>query len=234
MDRFQSRGRIVAGIAFDIPGMGYKNPETGKIEGFEPDIARAIAGVLPGAEDEVEFAQVKNERRIPALQDGRVDMVVCQLTITPDRLEQVDFSIPYYVAREGILVRKGSGIRKFDDLIGKRIAVTPASISIRRIRAAFPDAPLVVCALNAGLLEAVEKGEADAASSDLINLMLMRKYAAHPEQFDIIDIGDRFPEKPYGVAVKKGQWAFVAALNGAIESLKQHGEIDRLLHRNID
>lgn len=234
MEDNQLRGQIIAGVAFDIPGMGYKNPKTGEIEGFEPDIARTIAGVLPGVEGEVEFAQVKNERRIPALQDGSVDMVVCQLTITPDRLEQVDFSIPYYVTREGILVRKGSGIRTFEDLKNKRIAVTEASISIRRIRTAFPDAPLVVCALNAGTLEAVEKGEADAASNDLINLTLMRKYAAHPEQFDIIDIGDRFDEKPYGVAVKKGRPAFVAALNTAIERLRSSGEINRLLHANID
>lgn len=234
MEDDQSRGQIIAGVAFDIPGMGYKNPKTGEIEGFEPDIARAVTGNLLGAPDKVDFAQVTNEQRIPALQDGRVDMVLSQLTITPDRLEQVDFSIPYHVTQEGILVRKGSGIRTFDDLMDKRIAVTQASISIRRIRAAFPNAPLVECTLNAGTLDAVEKGEADAASNDLINLMLMRKYAAQPEQFDIIDIGDHFPEKPYGVAVKKGQPAFVAALNGAIESLKRQGEIDRLLHANID
>ena len=181
MEDDQSRGQIIAGVAFDIPGMGYKNPKTGEIEGFEPDIARAVTGNLLGAPNKVDFAQVTNEQRIPALQDGRVDMVLSQLTITPDRLEQVDFSIPYHVTREGILVHKGSGIRTFDDLMDKRIAVTQASISIRRIRAAFPNAPLVECTLNAGTLDAVEKGEADAASNDLINLMLMRKYAAQPE-----------------------------------------------------
>ena len=49
-----------------------------------------------------------------------------------------------------------------------------------------------------------------------------------------IDIGDRFDEKPYGIAVKKGRKALVDLLNEAIESLKASGEIDRLLKANID
>jgi len=233
MDTLQSRGRIVAGIAFDIPGMGYKNPRTGEIEGFEADLARAIAEKLLGARDRVDFVQVTNEQRIPALQHDLVDMVLSQITITPDRAEQVNFSIPYYVTREAILVPKGSSIRSFEDLKGKRIAVTAGSISIRRIRAALPDAKLIVTPLNAGCLEAVAKGEADGASNDLINLTLMRKDSDHPDRFAIIDIGDRFDPKPYGIAVKKGNQSLVDLLNKAVESLKANGEIDTMLDDNI-
>lgn len=106
MDQFQSRGRLIAGVSFDIPGMGYKNPRMGAIEGFEADLARAIAEKLLGASDRVDFVQVKDEERIRALQDSLVDMVVSQLTITSDRAEQVDFTVPYYVTREAILVPK--------------------------------------------------------------------------------------------------------------------------------
>ncbi len=160
--------------------------------------------------------------------------MLSQITITPDRAELVDFSIPYCVTREAILVPKGSDIRGFADLKGKRIAVTAGSISIRRMRAALPDARMVVTSLNVGCLEAVAKGEVDAASNDLVNLVLMRKYSEHPKLYDIIDIGDRFDEKPYGIAVKKGRKSLVDLLNEAIESLKASGEIDRLLKANID
>ncbi len=233
MDTLQSRGRIVAGIAFDIPGMGYKNPRKGEIEGFEADLARAIAEKLLGAPARVDFFQVTNEQRFPALQHDLVDMVLSQITITPDRADQVNFSIPYYVTREAILVPKGSSIRSFEDLKGKRIAVTAGSISIRRMRAALPDAKLIITPLNAGCLEAVAKGEADAASNDLINLTLMRKDSDHPDQYAIIDIGDRFDPKPYGIAVKKGNQSLVDLLNNAVESLKANGEIDRMLDENI-
>ena len=232
---FQKRGKVIAGVSFDIPGMGYKNPRTGLIEGFEADVARAIVEKLLGAPDRIDFYQITDEQRIPALQNDLVDMVLSQLTITPDRAEQVDFSIPYYITREGILVPKGSTIKDFDDLKGKRIAVTEGSISLRRIRASLPSLPgatLVITPLSFGNLEAVAKGEADAASNDMINLTMMERACDRPDLYEIIDIGDRFDEKPFGVAVKKGSHSFVDLLNRAIEALKAAGEIERLLNKN--
>ena len=236
MGTLQPRERIVAGVSFDIPGMGFKNPRTGLIEGFEADVARAVAEKLLGASDRLDFIQVKDSQRIPALQDNLVDMVVSQLTITPDRAEQVDFTIPYYVTGEAILVPTGSSVRRLEDLKGKRIAVTDGSVSIRRMRAVLPSLPgatLVVTPLSAGNVEAVAKGEADAASNDMVNLTMLRKGSAHPENYKIIDIGDRFEPKPFGIAVKKGRRAFLDRLNKAVESLKANGQIDRLLDENI-
>lgn len=234
---FQQRGTIIAGVSFDIPGMGYKNPRTGLIEGFEADLARAIAEKLLGAPDRIDFYQITDEKRIPALQSDLVDMVLSQLTITPDRAEQVDFSIPYYITREGLLVPKGSDIRGSDDLKGKRIAVTEGSISLRRMRASLPslpDATLVITPLSFGNLEAVANGEADAASNDMINLTMMHRASDHPERYEIIDIGDRFDKKPFGVAVKKGNHPFIDLLNRAVEALKAAGEIDRLFNKNLE
>jgi len=233
MDIFLSRDKTVVGVAFDIPGMGYRNPRTGAIEGFEADVARAIVEKLPGAPPCVDFVQVTDEQRIPALQNGLVDMVLSQITITPDRAAQVDFSIPYYVTREAILVLKGSSIERFEDLMDKRIAVTAGSISIRRMEASLPDAKILVEPLNAGCLDAVAKGDADAASNDLINLELMQRRTKHPDRYRVIDLGSRFDAKPYGVAVRKGNQALVSLLNAAIESLRTSGELDRLLNESL-
>lgn len=234
---FQQRGTIIAGVSFDIPGMGYKNARTGLIEGFEADLARAIAEKLLGAPDRIDFYQITDEKRIPALQSDLVDMVLSQLTITPDRAEQVDFSIPYYITREGLLVPKGSDIKGLDDLKGKRIAVTEGSVSLRRMRASLPSLPgatLVITPLSFGNLEAVANGEADAASNDMINLTMMHRASDHPERYEIIDIGDRFDKKPFGVAVKKGNRPFVDLLNRAVEALKAAGDIDRLFNKNLE
>jgi len=234
---FQQRGTIIAGVSFDIPGMGYKNPRTGLIEGFEADLARAIAEKLLGAPDRIDFYQITDEKRIPALQSDLVDMVLSQLTITPDRAEQVDFSIPYYITREGLLVPKGSDIKGLDDLKGKRIAVTEGSVSLRRMRASLPSLPgatLVITPLSFGNLEAVANGEADAASNDMINLTMMHRASDHPERYEIIDIGDRFDTKPFGVAAKKGNRPFVDLLNRAVEALKAAGDIDRLFNKNLE
>jgi polar amino acid transport system substrate-binding protein len=108
MDRFQSNGRLIAGVSFDIPSKGYKNPQSGAIVGFEADLARAVGEKILGSADRVNFFQVMDAERIEDLQEGCVDFVVSQLTITPDRDEQVDFSTPYCVTREGLLVPKGA------------------------------------------------------------------------------------------------------------------------------
>lgn len=233
MDAIQSRGKIIAGVSFDIPGMGFKNPQTGMIEGFEPDLSRAIAANLLGSPDRVEFRPVTDAGRIPLLQSDQLDIVVSQLTITPDREEQVDFSIPYLITREALLVPKGSSIKGFDDLKGKRIAAVVGSVSIRRMRAALPDETLVETPLSYGCLEAVAKGQADAASNDMINLMMLQRSSDNPDHYTIIDIGEHFEQKPFGVAVKKGRRSLVDLLNAAITALKEKGEIDRLLNENI-
>lgn len=177
-----------------------------------------------------------NESRICSwiedLQLDRVDFVASQLTITPDRAQQVDFSIPYCVTREGLLVPNGSAITRFEDLEGKRIAVTDGSVSLRRMRAmlpALPGATLVITPLSAGNLAAIDRGEADVASNDMINLTMLRAGSAYPERYTIIDIGDRFDLKPFGIAVKKGNRTLLGLLNQAIESLNADGAIDRML-----
>jgi putative glutamine transport system substrate-binding protein len=233
MGTFPSKDRIVAGVSFDVPGLGYKDPRTGVIDGFEVDVVRAVAQKLFGGPGHVDFSLVKDNDRIPALQSGRVDVVASQLTITPDREELVDFTVPYFVAREGLLVPEESPIKTFEDLKGRRISVTDGSISMRRMRAGVPDAKLVITTFSSGNLEAVEKGEADAASNDLINLTLMQTASPHPERFRLIDIGDHFDKKPFGIAVKKGNKSLIKSLNDAIEDLKAQGVIDKLMNENI-
>lgn len=236
MERFQSTGRLIAGVSFDIPGMGYKNPATGAIEGFEADLARAMGEKILGSADRVDFFQVTDAERIPDLQTGKADFVVSQLTITPDRAAAVDFSVPYYVTREALLVPKGSPITRFEDLKGKRIAVTDGSVSLRRMTAALPSLPgatLVLTPLSAGNLAAIDKGEADVASNDMVNLTLLKAGSPDPGRYTIIDIGARFDPKPFGMAVKKGDHVLVGLLSEAIEGLKAAGAIDKLLDKAL-
>jgi len=232
MEPLQSLQKLVVGVSFDIPGVGFKNPSTGAIEGFEPDVVRAVAALESSALPPLEFVQAVDQQRIHDLQQGTVDVVVSQLTITPDREELVDFTIPYWITREAILVRKGSGIKCFEDLKGQRIAVTEGSISIRRMTASLPSLPgatLVPTPLSAGNFEAVIRGDADVASNDMINLTSMLSAAADREAYEIIDIGHHFDPKPFGMAVAKGRTDLLEPLNAGIQKLQESSEIQRLL-----
>lgn len=230
------KAELVAGITYDIPGLGYRDPKTGIIYGFEPDLIRAIGEKLFGGPGHIRLMLVLDEDRIEALQEGRVDMVISQFTITPEREEQVDFSIPYYVTGEGLLVHRDSDIKSFEDLKGKRIAVQKGSLSLKRMRGVLPSlegASLVIAPTSSATLEAVKSGNADAASNDIINLMLLRKASTYPNLYRLVDISENFPPKPFGIAVKKGNKELLDQLNIAIEDIKASGEIDRLLDQAI-
>lgn len=228
-----SKDTLTVGAAFDLPGMGYKNPKTGGMEGFEVEIAKAVAGELMGDPTKIEFVQVLPDNRLETLEENRADMVISQLTITPDRAERVDFSIPYYVGREAILVRKGGGIETYEDLKGKRVALAAGSISLRRMRVALTESTLIVTPEEAGGVQAVVKGEADAASNDDVNLHRMHKNLANPDDYEVIDIGDHFDLKPFGIAVKKGNQELVEALNAIVEKLDASGQIAKLEKESI-
>ena len=83
--RYRDGTEAVKGVSFDVPGLGYKDPATGAIDGFEVDVVRAVVDKLTGGTGRIEFALVKDKDRITALQSGRVDLVASQLTIMPDR-----------------------------------------------------------------------------------------------------------------------------------------------------
>ena len=228
------QGTLTAGTAFDLPGMGYHNPKTGEMEGFEVEIARAVAAELLGDPKKIEFVKVAPDNRLETLEDGRADCVISQLTITPDREARVDFSIPYFVGREAILVRKDGGIKGYEDLKGKRVALAAGSISLRRMREHLTESTLIVTPMEAGGVEAVVNGAADAASNDDINLKRMHKHLAQPENYDVIDIGDHFEEKPFGIAVKKGNRDLVEVLNAIIAKLDSSGQIQEFADKSMD
>lgn len=228
-----SNDKVTAGTAFDLPGMGYRNPQTGDMEGFEVEIAKAVAEELLGDRTKIQFVQVLPDNRLETLEENKADLVISQLTITPDRADRVDFSVPYFVGREAILVRKDGGIKTYEDLKGKRVALAAGSISLRRMKVALTESTLIVTPEEAGGVQAVVAGEADAASNDDVNLHRMLKNLADPDAFEVIDIGDHFDLKPFGIAVKKGNQELVNALNAIVEKLDKSGEITRLENESI-
>ncbi|MEM8575005.1 MAG: transporter substrate-binding domain-containing protein [Pseudomonadota bacterium] len=224
------------GVTLDVPGINCEDPGTGEISGFEPDLARAIAAHLPGGPDDLRFVQISANQRITALQVHLVDMVIAQLTVTPRREDKVDFSVPYYVARDAILVPAESGIESFADLAGKRIAVTTESASLQNLRTkllSLPNAILVIAPSTKETSEAVANGEADAAVSNFISLELWQKASAQPDRYRLIGLGNTFRPKPWAIAVSKGDLSLVSRLNEAIEGLELKGEIEPLLDASV-
>ena len=91
IDDIIKKGTIVVGVSTTTPIFGLIGQQ-GEPEGYDPDVARLLAKYL-GVK--VDFVPVTGANRIPQLLSGRVDVLICLFGITPERAQQVWYSIPY-------------------------------------------------------------------------------------------------------------------------------------------
>ena len=110
---------ITWGVKADTRLFGLMSIRTGKIEGFEVDLAKALTKQMLGKNAKAEFVQTTPKTRIPLLKNGNIDAILATMTITPDRKKQVTFSEPYFTAGQSLLVKDNSTIKNVKDLNGK-------------------------------------------------------------------------------------------------------------------
>jgi ABC-type amino acid transport substrate-binding protein len=79
--KIQDRGKLTAGVKYDVPTFGYLNPTTNQLEGFDVDLVKYIANYILGDPNAVEFKQAVSKDRIPFLQGGVVDIIASTMTI---------------------------------------------------------------------------------------------------------------------------------------------------------
>src|SRR5688500_14143132 len=132
----RARKRFVIGVKCDVPPFGYINVK-GENAGFDVEIARWFARYAFGRSNRVAYVCAPTPSREPLLTTNRVDMVISTFTYTRDRDTRIDFSRAYYRATGRLLVKNDSNIRSLNDLAGKTVATTSASIYDRWIRRCF-------------------------------------------------------------------------------------------------
>jgi len=99
MDRIMKKGELVVGTSGTQPPMTAL-AKKGEIIGLDADISRAMASAMG---IKVKFVLMPFAKLLPALESGRVDMILSGMTITPKRNQKVAFVGPYYVSGKGIL-----------------------------------------------------------------------------------------------------------------------------------
>ena len=132
MQRIQRQHYLLAGVDQNTYLFGYFNPHDRRTEGFEIDLLRQIAKAIFGNEDAIRFRAVTPAQRIPAVQDGTVNIVADAVTITCERRREVDFSTVYFSAKQKVLVPSNSSAHSVKDLGGKRVCAATARPRSRR------------------------------------------------------------------------------------------------------
>ncbi|NIF19834.1 transporter substrate-binding domain-containing protein [Pantoea sp. Cy-639] len=199
LETIKARDKLIVGVFTDKPPFGFVD-ESGRYVGFDTDIGRRFAKDLLGDENKVEFVTVEPASRIPFLQSDKVDLILANMTVTPERKEVVDFTNPNLRVAVQALVANGSPVHKLDDLADKTIIVTTGTTADIWLSKTHPDWKLLKFEKNTESLAALANGRGDAYAQD--NLILFSWAKQNPGYRVLPDLlGDEAPIAP---AVKKG------------------------------
>ncbi|QJC50924.1 glutamate ABC transporter substrate-binding protein [Paenibacillus albicereus] len=216
----QDRGKLVVGVKFDTKLFGLKDPGSGEVEGFDIDVARAIAKKILGDETKLELKEVTSKTRIPMVENGEIDLIVATMTITDDRKKQVDFSDVYFNAGQSLLVKKGSSIKSIDDVTkDTKVIGQKGATSIKNIEEKVPGLRVQQYENYQEAFTALKAGKGEVLTTD--NAILFGMSQQDPEY---VVVGGMFTDEPYGIAAKKGNQDLVAAVNETLKEMKDSGD----------
>ncbi len=221
MERLNTAGKVKVGVKYDQPGLGNKNPSTGKPEGFDVEIAKIIAGQLGLSADKIEFVETVSKNREPFIQNGTVDFVVATYSITDKRKKIIDFAGPYYITGQQLLVLKeDDAIKGPDDLKGKKVCSVSGSTPLGKIQSDYKEAQPVAFATYTECVDQLLNKQVDAVTTD--GAILLGYAARNPSKLKVV--GDAFSEEKYGVGLKKDDKALRDFINDAIENAYKNGD----------
>jgi polar amino acid transport system substrate-binding protein len=219
-------GKIRVAIAMGTPLFSYVDDNL-KPTGSDVDTAQLLAQDL-GVK--LEIVQVTNAARVPTLQARRADLVVADLSITPERAQVVDFSVPYAVISLIVGAPRDIKISGYPDLAGKTIGLTRATVNDSITTQLAKGADIKRYEDDATLITSMVTGQIDIFSSTPSNLAEMQKRA--PQR----NLEMKFEQKDFdlGIAIQKNQpalkdwvdqWVRENLKNGKLNAIykKYHG-----------
>ena len=221
-------------IASDIPYPPFESYAEGSntLTGIDADLAKALAKQL-GVE--VQFVDLDADERIPALEEGRVDVIMSAMTITEARRQLINF-IPYFKGGTGILVPAGNptGIRVDYHLCLHTVAVQEGTLQLDQLEALNTDLcageaniRIKTFAQHAQAVAQLRAGGADAVLADYpvaLNEVRLSDGGLEVIDFQILPV-------TYGIGVRKGSGDLKAALTDALATLMKDGRYEDILYR---
>lgn len=205
----------------------YLNTETNEIDGLMIDIAKRVAEET-GAE--IEVIETQFASLIPAVDSDRIDMISAGMLTTDERKEIIDFTIPVYQYGEGLVVPKSqTDITSLEDLKGKTVGVQEGTIFYTGLQE-YKDIKVKGYKSIADMLMELKNGRIDAFLGDypIVKHMLQEN-----TDFDVTVVEDYEPQwvGDVSLGVAKGSEDFLNELNDAIDSIKENGELDKIIKK---
>lgn len=217
---------ITFAVDANYPPMEYIDSGN-RIVGFSIDYFTAVcreSGLT------AEFKQVDWDHIFKGLDQGEYDVVMSSVTITRERRQKMDFTIPYYVVRQSLVVPAASELNNIRQLKDRRVG-TQAGTTATDIVEGIPGAVSSTYESPGEAIAALAKGEVDAVvCEDMVGAAFVSDpaYAGKLKTASVINTPGA--EEIYAAAVRKNNLEVLIALNEGIKAVKAKG-IDGELRR---
>ena len=222
VDEIIKRGKVIVGVNTTTPIFGLVGSD-GQPEGYDPDVARLVGRYL-GVQ--VEFVPVTGANRLPFLLTNRVDMVIALFGITPERAQQIWFSMPYATEAATLVAPASRAVKTVDDLAGLRVGVPRGAMQdlILTPQAAAKKINLMRFDDEATALQALISGQIDVVGTGLLVYRTLNRN----------DPGKNYEVKivlrplHFGIGIRRGQIDLLQWLNTFVYTIKNNGELDAI------
>lgn len=226
----EAGGQLIMATNAEFPPYEYHDssmtgPDGSDIVGIDAEIAGAIAENL-GMELVIE--DIAFDSIIPELQSGKADIGAAGMTVTEDRLMNVDFSDTYATAVQAIIVTGDSEIAGPDDLAGKLIGVQQGTTGDIYASDDFGDENIERYPKGVDAVQALIQGKVDAV---IIDNEPAKVFVGDNDGLKLLDTA--YAEEEYAIAVKKGNTELLEQVNKAIQELKESGKLEEIVAKYI-
>jgi arginine/ornithine transport system substrate-binding protein len=198
----------------------------GKPTGFDVDIASALCEQV---KRKCVFVEQAWDGMIPGLMAKKYDVIISSMSITEERLKQVDFTDKYYNTPSKIILKKDIKFTDAASIKGKKIGVLKASTQEKYALGELKTKGVEVVSYDAQdqVYLDIKAGRLDGTVADILEVTggLLSK----PGGENYVPVGPELFTPKYfgtgvGVAVRKGQGALKTELNTAIKTIRGNGK----------
>lgn len=162
LDEIKESGELVVGVFSDKKPFGYVD-ENGDYQGYDVYFARRLAEDLG---TELKLVSVDAPNRVEYLTSAKVDIILANFTVTPERAEVVDFALPYMKVALGVVSPDGALITDVAQLDGKTLIVSKGTTAETYFTENHPEVTLLKFDTYTEAFNALLDGRGDALSTD--------------------------------------------------------------------
>ncbi|MBR3933582.1 MAG: basic amino acid ABC transporter substrate-binding protein [Clostridia bacterium] len=203
----------------------YESKEGDEFVGIDVEIAQAIAAEL-GCE--LEIVDMEFDSIIAAVNQGEVDFGMAGMTVTEERLQEVDFTVSYATGVQSVIVKEGSEIATIEDLKDKKIGVQLGTTGDIYASGDYGEENVIKYGKGADAVIALNGGDVDAV---IIDNEPAKAFVAENAGLAILDT--EYAVEDYAIAIKKGNTELLDNVNAALETLTANGTIDAIIAKFI-